>query len=326
MAIEFGCPVCGGTLHSEDDAVGQLVRCGGCLSMLRVPDTAHAIPPIPNPTTSPFPGSTAAPSTDAPPRRNRSSARGQNSPEEPGDRLEESPRSPQRKRIRREQPLPTGHSPFFLAVIAIGVFGVVSCILFCGLIQLLPGERWRSYTSTKGGFKVDLPAKQRSNMSIRGLNRDKSFRIEGTHLVTRGEDYAILYKDIDSTEKREAIHKGVFKDAVKNLEATGLVQDGDNREIEAYGFPAAEIEFHNGEGERYLVRIVVADTRMYILIVGGRSDPPEEENVHRFFNTFSFTNEELIKGDERGRVALLGKALAENTFETIDKEQLRDGK
>ena len=40
MAIEFACPSCGGTLRVEDDAVGQVVRCGGCMTMLRVPDVA----------------------------------------------------------------------------------------------------------------------------------------------------------------------------------------------------------------------------------------------------------------------------------------------
>jgi hypothetical protein len=198
--------------------------------------------------------------------------------------------------------------------------------MICGLIQLMPGERWHTYTSEKGGFKVDLPAKQRNAMSVRGLTRDKSFKIEGTRLVSRGEDYAILYKDIDSTQKREAAHKGVFKEALKDLASAGLKEDGTSREFEANGFPASEIGFSNQEGYHYLVRIIVADTRMYILLVGGSMDRPGEANVQRFFNSFSFTGEELIKGDERGRVALHGKALAEITFETIDKEQKSSGK
>ena len=55
MAIEFGCPSCGGTLRVEDDAVGQVVRCGGCMTMLRVPDSASPPPSFPGSPSSRFP-------------------------------------------------------------------------------------------------------------------------------------------------------------------------------------------------------------------------------------------------------------------------------
>jgi predicted Zn finger-like uncharacterized protein len=45
MAIEFTCPACGATLRVGDEAAGRVVRCGGCMSMLRVPD----VPPQPVP-------------------------------------------------------------------------------------------------------------------------------------------------------------------------------------------------------------------------------------------------------------------------------------
>jgi hypothetical protein len=326
MAIEFGCPVCGGTLQVEDDAVGQVVRCGGCLAMLRVPDSASARPSFPGSTANQFPGSPDSPSSGTPPTPSRSSNAKEKSPRESlpsGERNDEKPRSPQRKRMRRESPPPAGLSPLLWGAIAIGVFGIVSCIMCCGLIPFMSEAKWQTYTSAKGGFLVDLPAKQRSEMTVRGLHQNPGFKIEGTHLWNRGEDYAVLYKDIDSTFKREANSKGVLKSTLKELEAAGLKQNSEVKEVESNGLTASEIVLLNREGENYVVRIIIADTRMYILLVGGRMTQPGEDNIQRFFTSFSITNEELLKGDERGRVALLGKGLGENSFKTIDKEQHR---
>ena len=38
MAIEFVCPTCTGTLQVADEAAGRVIRCGGCQTMLRVPE------------------------------------------------------------------------------------------------------------------------------------------------------------------------------------------------------------------------------------------------------------------------------------------------
>src|SRR5437763_753553 len=65
MAIEFTCPACGGTLRIRDEAIGRVVRCGGCLSTLRVPES-----PAPAPTDSAgppaFPGAEPFPSPPRP--------------------------------------------------------------------------------------------------------------------------------------------------------------------------------------------------------------------------------------------------------------------
>ena len=47
MAIEFTCPACGATLRVADEATGRVVRCGGCMSMLRVPEVPPPPPAFP---------------------------------------------------------------------------------------------------------------------------------------------------------------------------------------------------------------------------------------------------------------------------------------
>lgn len=327
MAIEFGCPVCGGTLRVEDDAVGQVVRCGGCLTMLRVPDADPAPPSFPRSPASPFPGSPDSLSPDAPrPTPTRSPAA--KPPEKsatPGDRLEEQPRPPRRRRVRREPPPPTGRSPFFWAIIVVGVIGFGSCVMCCGLISLKSDTKWQTYNSSKGGFKVDLPAKQKNNMQLRGLNLDPNFKVEGTHLWPPGEDFAVLHKDIDSSRKREGDNEETFKSAVKDLVSSGLTKEGDGTELEANGFPAKEIRFHNAKGGSYLVRIIVADTRMYILLVGGQMTDAHNNNVQRFIHSFSVSdeNERLLKGEELGRTFRLGKFLAENSFNAMAEDRVK---
>jgi hypothetical protein len=133
-------------------------------------------------------------------------------------------------------------------------------------------------------------------------------------LWNRNEDYAVLYKDIDSTESREAITKTVIQNAIKDFATAGLTSNGQGEEFEMYGFPSTDIKFQNSMGGKYTARLVVADTRLYVLLVGKQMGFPDDESAKRFFNSFVVTDENLIKGEERGRVALLGKVLAEDLF------------
>src|SRR5947209_20377333 len=70
MAIEFDCPTCGSTLRVEDHAAGQMIRCGGCMATLRVPE-----PPRPHdhlPVAAPVaPPADHEPTADRPRRRRR---------------------------------------------------------------------------------------------------------------------------------------------------------------------------------------------------------------------------------------------------------------
>jgi hypothetical protein len=71
-----------------------------------------------------------------------------------------------------------------------------------------------------------------------------------------------------------------------------------------------------------VLRFIVADSRLYILVVGSRMGHPDEENLQRFFNSFRITDERLLAVQkdrlERGQVGLFGKALGEDLMQTIE--------
>ena len=188
-----------------------------------------------------------------------------------------------------------------------------------GLMPLLKRVNWQQFDSKTGGFSVEFPAKPRKEMSLRSLKTNPSFKVEGTYLWNRGEEYAILYRDIDSARQRDCDNTVAFKLAVNELVAAGLQVKGDSTELEKNGFSTREYKFTSSHGGTYSALVVVADTRMYILLVGGQSTHPDGNNVHYFFNSFNVTNEGLIKGEERGRVACLGKLLTEASFKLIGK-------
>ncbi len=111
MAIEFTCPACSGTLRIRDGAVGRLVRCGGCMTTLRVPE----VPPA-------FPGAEPAPALPRP------------APPAPAATPTSPPPSdPQAD----EAPAPRGRSFWVLVTLGSLAFGAFAC---CGLAAVvLPG-------------------------------------------------------------------------------------------------------------------------------------------------------------------------------------------
>jgi len=336
MAIEFACPSCGGTLRVEDDAVGQVVRCGGCMTMLRVPDT------VPSPSPPPFPGAPDTPFPGAeplPPPPNRATVAKPTEERVPDDdRIEEPRRPPRRRRVRREPPPPTGRSPLFWIMITFGVLGVGSCIFCFGFAALMPKANWHTHKSRDGGFEVDLPSKPRDNMHLRGLKQDPKLKIEGTRVLGSGEEYAILYKDIEPTENREKRKENdLLAQTVKDLEnAPGTRKIEENPTLQMCGFPAREIQLSVANGNTYVVRVIVADSRMYILVAGSRMNFPDEENIQHFFNSFKITDEKLVakandrterirkrlqRQEEEKQVEELGMALAETLLQTVAMEQ-----
>ena len=321
MAIEFGCPSCGGTLRVEDDAVGQVVRCGGCMTMLRVPEKASSPPPFPDSTDNPFPGAEPLPSL----RKRLPIARPQEEPAQIDDPIEQSPRLPRRRRNRQEPPQPPGRSPLFWVMITLCILGFGSCVFCCGVVFLLPGANWQTHQSNSGGFEVDLPSEPKKAFSLSNLNHDQSQKIEGTRLLVTEEEYAILYKDIEPSDKRRVKDNQLLDQAVKDLERSiGVQKQGEVKSLDVSGFPAREIKFQLGEDGMYIVRVIVADSRMYTLVAGSRMKHPVDENVERFFNSFKITDEKLlavVNGRvERNHSAVLGKALAETLIHTLSTE------
>ena len=197
----------------------------------------------------------------------------------------------------------------------------------CGsLIPVFTSTKWQTYESKDGGFKVELPAAVRQDVTVRGTNPNQklSYKIEGTHLWNRNEDYAVLYKDIDSAEKRKGNTKIVIQETINEFAKAGLASNGRGGDFVMNGFPATEIKFQNNFGGKYTVHVIVADARLFILLVGKNMGFPDEENAKRFFNSFAIIDESATRGEERGRVALLGKDLTEGLFRRVTEDLLRE--
>jgi hypothetical protein len=320
MAIEFSCPSCGGTLRVEDDAIGQIVRCGGCMSMLRVPDNDSASTAFPEATATPFPEAEPA-------SRRRQPA---NQPEEPvlaEEAIEEFRRPSRRKRSRREPPIPSGPSPLFWMLMTFCVLGVGSCTLCTGIAIVFENgeEDWQVHQSTAGGYQVEFPALPQKRFALHNLVHDPNMKVEGTRISFSGEEFAVVYKDLEPAEKKQLSERQILDRAVKDFTGfPGNRKQGDAKTLEVSGFPAREFNLQVGDEGSYVVRIVVADSRVYAIIAGNRFGRMDVENLQRFINSFQITDQKLLAASgeraERGQVPALGKALGEMLFQSAAAE------
>jgi predicted Zn finger-like uncharacterized protein len=286
MAIEFTCPACGGTLRVRDAAVGRVVRCGGCLTMLRVPDA------------EPVPDSQQPAEPESPRRPNPR-------PTAPAPAFPESADAP-------AQPV---RGPRFWLLVTAGTLALGTCGC-CGLAALiLPGPEWRSHESERGKFRVDLPAKASDDM-VRRVQVARGKSVEGTHLWTRAEDYAIVYSERPRGSDDEILTQQV----------TGLTTGRDVRNvgpitaIEVGGFPGREFQYEARNGGTYTGRVVVADTRVYVLLAGGRFTRPDSENVRRFLDSFEITDPQLQRRQEVKRLRDAGAVAAATALAAAEAE------
>lgn len=309
MAIEFVCPSCGGTLRVGDETAGQVIRCGGCMSALRVPIPAPpAAPPPPPPPPHAAPDSpfeTAAP----PPRRvpDRNPTDVEPLPERDDDLPTAYRVDPDAPDERRRRPLPPpppasgGRIVVWLLVIGgIGFVGLIGCC--AGVFMLLPGPEWREHKSTDGGFKVELPAEPQPDVErAANIRLEAGGKSEGAQIARRVQQYMVIYRDIPGTKDREAAggsdEKQIDLAVAKLTGAPETKFKGDPKNATVGGFPMREIEFQGRTGW-YVARIIVADTRQYVLIVHGVTRPSPAD-VHRFMNSFEITDPVLVAEGKR---------------------------
>jgi hypothetical protein len=299
MAIEFVCPNCAGTLQVGDDAAGRVIRCGGCLTMLRVPG-AEAPPPggsAPSSPASPFDETppprrvqpTAAPADEPLPDERRRRRRDREDDYEDYDR----PRRP------RGEPPPAPGRGVFIWLVAVGALFFLGLLGCCGgLFLALPKEEWHTHESKAGGFKVDLPAKLQPNIEeAAGIKLDKGSHAEGAVYLRRAEHFMVIYRDIPSTKQRAAVGKtdeAELDEAVeKLLNATEVKGRPREEPITVNGFPGRELTYQGKGGANYTARVVVADTRRYIVLAGG-PQPHDSPNVRKFIKSFTITEPKLV--------------------------------
>lgn len=122
---------------------------------------------------------------------------------------------------------------------------------------------------------------------------------EGTYLRTRAESYAVLHWNITPTKQRAKTKPDEewLDDQVKIRTAGKTVVR--TEPIEVSGFPGREFEYRNEKGGTFTGRVVVADSRAYVLIAGGRFTRPGSGSVRRFLDSFEITDPKLLAEAKR---------------------------
>ena len=270
--IEFVCPSCQSGLRVTADTAGKVVRCGSCLATVRVPD----VPPEPPRNAKPV-----HPTAD------------------PIDR-------PLRRRRRLPPPQKTGRSALFWILLVLAVLAVIGLGVCGGLIVMLQ-PKWQTHESPEGGFKVELPGKPRTDMrELAKMQNDPDFKfqVEGTVLVFQGEGFGVMYTEIDPQLRRMWNDDRLMDEIVKGIRRDqGDVKIESTKPLTVSGFPARELVLSHPEEGKSVWRIVVADTRLYLVFAGGRNVIPENnERIRRFIDSFQITDPKLLaKAGQRGR-------------------------
>lgn len=300
MAIEFVCPACQGTLRVGDEAAGRVVRCGSCMTTLRVPEQAPAAP-------EPPPARTAAEPV-APPVRERGGSPGE-FPDRPPAR---------RTRRRRAAPPPrSGRGVLFWLLVVFGI-GAFFVVLACGGLMLAFAPKWRTHHSDDGGFKVDLPADPVPNIDKQAKVRNQpNAHAEGTVLPLKLEQYVVFYWDFTPAERRGLSDDDILDEAMKGIrrDAPNL-KEVQSRRVTVSGFDGREVEFEDRDGGRYYARLVVADTRLFIVAAGGPQAKKKTGDIARFLDSFAITDEKLLaRAEDRRKVKELGEEGAKQARE-----------
>jgi len=267
MAIEFVCPACQDTLRVGDDAAGQIVRCGSCLSTLRVPSAAAAVEEAP-----------------PPPTATRRPARPVQTPTD-DDRDEHGEPRPHRRRSKKSG----GRGVlFWLVVISLGL-GLLTCLACGGLTLILAKPRWHEYESAPGGYKVQFPAQLTPNMADQTQKPRKNNEfVEGALLIGRLETYWVLYADIDPQVRRRVKDDDLLAKAVQDLakESGGAIFSDVAKTLDG-GYPARQVVLVLHDNEALHCLVVIANERIYIVAAGGPFvDTGGNERIRMFLDSF----------------------------------------
>src|SRR5262249_46360235 len=145
----------------------------------------------------------------------------------------------------------------------------------------------------KGAFKVQLPANaSKGPERAAGLKLEAGEKSEGALLPFRAEQYIVIYRDIKSTKERaekKDPNDRTDKEEIDHLIGKLLKEPDLNAKVEndqtmtVQGFPAREVRFQSNQGW-YTIRIIVADTRVYSLVVHGVG-ARNEDDVRKFIDS-----------------------------------------
>jgi hypothetical protein len=132
-----------------------------------------------------------------------------------------------------------------------------------------------------------------------GLKLENGTRAEGTIRLRRVEKFIVIYRDIKSTKERGGTDEKELDERVERIRrAMQAEQIAEKKEITVAGFPGREISFQAKTGW-HVARIVVADTRVYIVLAGGGMSQPGDPDLQRFLDSFEITDAKLVAEGKR---------------------------
>ncbi|HUR54248.1 MAG TPA: LamG-like jellyroll fold domain-containing protein, partial [Gemmataceae bacterium] len=344
MAIEFVCPTCSHTLRVGDEAGGKVVRCGSCMTTLRVPDTApvpNAVaPPPPAPPPPPVPEAeevfdVATETASAGPRKPslvvKGTIKSRQTPK-PAAESHEPATEPREKATRKAAPPRDRETPGrgagFWILLVILVVGMLAGAIGGGLYYL-SAPKWRTHESAQGGFKIDLPAAPRDDLAkAPGVPQGGvPMGVEGTTLRLRSEEYMVMYVDIPAHRRQALSDEALMTDSINGMRTAqpGLVITR-NDPTQVSGFSAREIECTSPGNGTALGRVVIAESRGYVILAGGKgSDPNANERFRRFVDSFEVTDPRLHAQaqarKDAGKQAELNRIRAQEDVARRQKEQ-----
>lgn len=186
------------------------------------------------------------------------------------------------------------------------------------MFALLPKEEWHNHESKQGGFKIEMPAKTKKGIENDvGIGLKQDSHAEGAMLFP--QQYLVIHRTIESTKNRangrdeKRADEKELDDAIADLlRATGGPPRAQTQDLTVDGFPARELTYDGKGGKIYTARVIVADTKRYIILSCG-SLPDDNPNVRRFIESFHVTDPNLVaKGKELEKQAGLKKKEKDN--------------
>lgn len=282
MAIEFVCPTCQHTLRVGDESADKVVRCGSCLTTLRVPAAVARPAPPPD-----VPEAEVVDDAESP------------APRKPSPVVVGSVKGVAARPASAPRPRPAakpalgGRAVILLVLLLVVVFvGAIG-----GAAYYLLTPKWRPHESLAGGFKVEFPAAPRDDVANDPAARRAGVNsaVEGTLLRLRSEEYVVMYIEIPAQRRQTMTDDGLFQDAIDNVKLEQPdVHFTRNDPVVVSGFPARELECTSHKLGSAILRIVLAETRAYVVIAAGRGANANNERFRRFIDSFEVTDPRLF--------------------------------
>jgi hypothetical protein len=183
------------------------------------------------------------------------------------------------------------------------VVGILGVGLVVGLIGIVwwaatrpTPPQWQTLNSKAGGFTVELPSASLGDVLDHPLiQRPPGMASEGT--VYEGQPYFVMWIDFPGPRRGESDEEVIdlFVRGARQGVFLGDVTPGAWLTVD--GFKARDVLVTN-MGNSALARVVVADSRLYVLMAGSK-EPLTDPTVRRFLDSFRITEPRLVGGRPR---------------------------